>query len=243
MNKDDIFARPLEVKQDFAFDRATADVFDDMLARSVPLYAEVQRLITDIAERFSPDGAVIYDLGCATGTTLLALSRRLAGKAVQFAGVELSQPMIEKARANLSENGVAHPVRWIEMDLNQPHDFDPRDVCVMNLTLQFVRPLQREALLRRINGSLKLGGCLILVEKVLADNSFFSRVYIDLYHAFKRSNGYSEMEIAQKREALENVLVPYRVSENVELLRRSGFGEVDMFFRWLNFAGFVAVKT
>jgi tRNA (cmo5U34)-methyltransferase len=112
----------------------------------------------------------------------------------------------------------------------------------MNWTLQFVRPLRRDAVVRDIHSRLVPGGCMILLEKVLCAESLLNRLYIDLYYDFKKREGYSESEIATKRESLENVLVPYRVEENIVLLQRNGFGVVDVFFRWYNWAGFIAVK-
>jgi tRNA (cmo5U34)-methyltransferase len=115
-------------------------------------------------------------------------------------------------------------------------------VVVLNLTLQFVRPLYRDTLIRQIADGVNANGCLILVEKVLSADSLLNRMFIKFYYDMKRRNGYSDMEIAQKREALENVMIPYRIEENTELLKRNGFKAVDTFFKWYNFAGLVAVK-
>jgi tRNA (cmo5U34)-methyltransferase len=110
------------------------------------------------------------------------------------------------------------------------------------LTLQFIRPLNREKLVRDIANGLNENGCLILVEKVLGEDSLFNRQFIKYYYDYKARVGYSELEIRQKREALENVLIPYKLLENRELLLRSGFRYVDTFFKWYNFCGMVAVK-
>jgi tRNA (cmo5U34)-methyltransferase len=128
-------------------------------------------------------------------------------------------------------------------DLNEPYVIANASVVVLNLTLQFVRPLFRDRLVRSIWEGLNENGCLILVEKVLGNDSLFNRLFIKFYYDMKRRNDYSDTEIAQKREALENVLIPYRIDENVELLRRNGFGSVDVFFKWYNFAGLIGVKT
>jgi tRNA (cmo5U34)-methyltransferase len=112
----------------------------------------------------------------------------------------------------------------------------------MLLTLQFVRPLYRERVMQRIYAGLNPQGALILVEKVTCAETLFNRLFIDRYYDYKRRNGYSDMEIAQKREALENVLIPYRVEENVELLKQVGFRATECFLRWYNFCGLVAVK-
>merc|ERR1712023_610055 len=128
-------------------------------------------------------------------------------------------------------------------DLNDGIQIDNASVVVLNLTLQFVRPLNRESLLRSIIEGLNPGGVLILVEKVLGSDALLNRLWIKLYYDMKKRNGYSETEIAKKREALENVLIPYRPDENIKILARNGLDNVDMFFKWYNFAGFLGVKA
>jgi len=113
---------------------------------------------------------------------------------------------------------------------------------VMNLTLQFVRPLHRERLVKQIFDGMLARGAFILIEKLTVSDGDLNRLFINYYYDMKRRNGYSELEISQKREALENVLIPYRLEENVELLKGAGFRSVEMFFRWYNFCGLVAVK-
>jgi len=127
-------------------------------------------------------------------------------------------------------------------DLNQPLRINNASVVVMSLTLQFVRPLHRERMLRELCDGMQHNGCLLLIEKLVAQESMLNRLYIQHYYEFKQRNGYSEMEIAQKREALENVLIPYRLEENDEMLRRAGFRAVDVFFKWYNFCGIIALK-
>jgi tRNA (cmo5U34)-methyltransferase len=240
--KDVIFASPMERVSDFEFGEDVAEVFDDMLSRSVPFYDEVQCMIVEIIAGLTGRERVVYDLGCSTGTTLLLLARNLGGGSQRLIGVDSSLPMLERAQQKFKRAGLSGAATWVQHDLNQPLAMEPADAVIMNLTLQFIRPLYREQLILNINDCLRRGGCFILVEKVLADNSLLNRTYIDLYHRFKKRKGYSEMEIAQKREALENILVPYRLTENLELLRRGGFAEPEIFFRWYNFAGFVGVK-
>jgi len=121
-------------------------------------------------------------------------------------------------------------------------EIDNASVCVLMLTLMFVRPLNREKLIRSIYSGLNENGCLLLVEKVISESSLFTRLFIERYYAFKRRMGYSELEISQKREALENIQIPYRLQENRDLLLNAGFREVDVFFKWYNFTGVVAVK-
>jgi len=229
---------------DFNFGEKVASVFDDMLDRSVPFYQEIQRMIAEIAVDFAVDGTNIYDLGCSTGTTLLNLDAavRTVRKRVKLIGVDYSQEMLKRCRKKLSEGGFKADHDLIHADLNQGVSIENASMVLMVLTLQFVRPLNRDNLVKMILKGLKENGCLILVEKVLGEDSIFNRLFINYYYDLKKRNGYSEMEIAQKREALENVLIPYKLLENREMLLRAGFRYCDVFFKWYNFTGLIAVK-
>jgi tRNA (cmo5U34)-methyltransferase len=150
---------------------------------------------------------------------------------------------VNTALVNRIASEVASKVEAEFKDLNDALSVEDASVVVLNITLQFVRPLFRDRLVRSIFDGLNENGCLIIVEKVLGNDSLFNRLFIKLYYDMKRRNDYSDTEIAQKREALENVLIPYRIDENFELLKRAGFGSVDTFYKWYNFAGLIAVKT
>lgn len=243
MNEDRVYREKAGRVADFDFDRETAEVFDDMLERSVPFYNETQQMIADFAEIFAQDGTCIYDLGCSTGTTLLGIGKVLAGRDIRLVGVDWSEDMLIKAKEKLETNGLGGRCELIRSDLNRNMSLEPASMVVMNLMLQFIRPLYRDRLIQNIYEALVNKGCLIFVEKVLVSDSLLSRLYIDLHYRFKQRKGYSKLEISRKREALENVLVPYRVTENIELLTRNGFKTVDLFFQWYNFAGFIAVKA
>lgn len=242
--RDRIFAEQRALIQDFNFGSATAAVFDDMLVRSVPQYLETQRMMGELVADFAVPGTNIYDLGCSTCTTFLNLDNYLPKDAAyNFVGIDNSEAMLVKARTRLDEHGFVRPTELRVADLNDGVEISNASVVVLNLTLQFVRPLNRNAVVANIFRGLNPGGCLILVEKVLGEHSIFNRLFIKHYYEFKQRNGYSELEIAQKREALENVLIPYRFIENFEMLRREGFQEMDVFIKWYNFCGMIAVKT
>ena len=245
MARDEVFAKSPERASDFVFDEKVAGVFDDMLERSVPFYREQQRIIQEAARKFWTPGTRIVDLGCSLGTTLIGLAGRLPPDA-RFVGVDNSAPMLQRAGENAEKAGVADRIELVELDLNAAPSALPVDnasVVTMCWTLQFIRPLQRGPLMARIYDGLVTGGVLLVTEKVLTNSSTMNRIFIDFYYDFKRRNGYSEEEILRKREALENVLVPYRVDENFELFRRAGFEIVETFFQWYNFAGFLCVKS
>ena len=225
----------------FNFGEKTAEVFDDMLDRSIPLYPELQRMIGELAGEFAQPGSTIYDLGCSTGITMETLMKAVPGSDIRFIGLDNSEAMLERARQRLTAR---EDPRWSLnlADLNQGFPFANASVIVVNLVLQFVRPLYRDTLIRNLYTGLKDGGCVILVEKVLGNDSLFNRTFIKLYYDMKQRNGYSALEIAKKREELENVLIPYRVEENYELLKKGGFTHMDMFYKWYNFSGLIAFK-
>jgi len=241
MSKDKLFSKPQGKVDDFKFNNSVVTVFDDMVSRSVPFYGEIQRMMTEIIADFAVKDKCIYDLGCSTGTTLLNLDA-VIDPAIRFVGIDNSPEMLKKCRSNFEAAGMKRPFDLRQVDLNQGITIENASVVIMCLTLQFVRPIYREKLIEDICKQLDSFNCLIMVEKVLGEDSIFNRLFIKYYYDMKRRNHYSDIEISQKREALENVLIPYKLLENRELLLRSGFRYVDTFFKWYNFSGIVAVK-
>jgi tRNA (cmo5U34)-methyltransferase len=238
---DHIFAEPESSRSDFAFDARTASVFDDMVGRSVPFYAEIQRMVAELAAAFAVPGTNLYDLGCATGTTLLALDP-VVDRSVRFVGIDNSDEMLEKARQKLETRSNGRERLIVNGDLNGAVHIENASVVILLLTLQFVRPLHRERLIEAVFRGLNPQGCLILVEKLTEPDTLFNRLFIEFYYDMKRRHGYSDLEIANKREALENVLIPYRLEENEALLRGRGFTKFQTWFRWYNFCGMIGVK-
>lgn len=238
---DTVFADHQMPIADFMFDAKVANVFDDMVSRSVPFYHEMQRMTCEIAKDFAEEGSDVYDIGCSTGTTLLELDKMLAPN-VGLVGIDNSQEMIDKAHSKLTQAQLSHHWRLMHADAHVHLPIENASVVTMLLVLQFIRPLYRERIMQRIYQGLRKNGCVILIEKLVVEDSRVNRMFIDHYYDHKRRNGYSETEIAKKREALENVLVPYRMEENRELLKGAGFTAVEEFFRWYNFCGIIAVK-
>jgi tRNA (cmo5U34)-methyltransferase len=241
MGKDEVFKDEIEQPSDFKFGANVANVFDDMVNRSVPFYGEIQRMMAELASDHAKEGTDVYDLGCSTGTTMIGMDT-MVNKNVRFVGIDDSQEMLDKCKLKLLEMGFSRDYELRCSDLSQGTRITNASVVVLCLTLQFVRPIYRERLLKSIYDGLVPGGALILVEKILAEESSFNREFIEYYYNYKRRNNYSEMEISQKREALENVLIPYKLSENITLLRDRGFISCEIFFKWYNFAGLIALK-
>jgi tRNA (cmo5U34)-methyltransferase len=241
MQRDEVFRDTLTKPSDFKFSSKVAGVFDDMVVRSVPYYAEMQRMMGEIAADHYRDDTNIYDLGCSTGTTLICMNESIP-EHIRFVGIDDSPDMLNKCREKLVEAAFSRPFDLQVADLNKGVIIDNASVVVLCLTLQFVRPINREKLLKDIFDGLVPGGALIVIEKILAEDSAFNRDFIKYYYDMKRRNNYSDLEISQKREALENVLIPYKLSENITLLRNAGFAHCEVFFKWYNFSGFIAKK-
>lgn len=239
--KDEVFKDEIKKASDFKFGEKVAKVFDDMVNRSVPFYEEIQRMIGEIAADHAKEGTNIYDLGCSTGTTMINMNEHIA-PSIRFIGVDDSPEMLAKCRNKLIEANFTRPFDLQIADLNEHVHIENASVVVLCLTLQFVRPIYREKLLKKIVEGIVPGGVLILVEKILAEENSYNRDFIKYYYEMKRRHAYSEMEIAQKREALENVLIPYKLSENILMLKEAGFGHCEIFFKWYNFSGVIAEK-
>jgi tRNA (cmo5U34)-methyltransferase len=240
-NLDQVFRDEITKVSDFKFGTTVVNVFDDMVSRSVPYYNEMQRMLAEISADHVKEGTFVYDLGCSTGTTLIGLDQLIPSD-IRFIGIDESQEMLDKCDLKLKEAGFVRPYDLVAGDLHQQLPITNGSVVILCLTLQFVRPLYRERLLKNIYDGLNPGGVLLLVEKVLAESSIFNRDFIKYYYNYKRRNHYSELEISQKREALENVLIPYKLSENMLLLKEAGFAECEIFFKWYNFSGMIAHK-
>ncbi len=239
MSRDNIFQHA-DIKEDFTFNDKVAEVFDDMVHRSVPLYETVIDAIAHLLDHHFKQQLTVYDLGCSTGTTLLELSRRLHHPRLRLIGIDNAPAMLEKARRKAAMFSKTDALTF-QLDDITSCPLPEADVILCNYTLQFIRPPVRRVVVDRLYNALDPGGLLIVCEKVLADGAFH-RPFIEIYHDFKREQGYSELEIAAKRESLENVLIPFTTAENISLLQEAGFSQVEIFCKWFNFASFVAVK-
>lgn len=225
----------------FEFNEPVARVFDDMLERSVPFYKECQQMVIQLALHFAQKNSAVYDLGCSTGTLLHLLVKAIPSKQnIRFVGLDNSEAMLKKARGKLK--GHLKRCDLVAADLESDFKLSDASVVIMNYTLQFIPPKRRAVMLKKVYQGLRPGGGLILIEKVRGESDGLNDLFIEQYHTYKRSQGYSKLEIAKKREALENVLIPLKPGKNRALLEAAGFRQVDVFFKWFNFAGYLAVK-
>ncbi len=234
--KDKVFTQKIEKK--FEFDEAVASVFDDMLSRSVPFYDEVRKLIISliIAEEF--EGRKVLDLGSSTAKFLLDLSSKMKTD-MQLKGIDNSEAMLDRARQKCQAFGVN--ILLEDEDMLE-YVYEQEDIVVANYTLQFIRPIERLRLIKKIYEGLNEEGQFIFSEKVVFKEKKLDKQMIDIYYAYKKEQGYSDYEIAQKREALENVLIPFTIEENIKMCKDAGFGSIETVFQWANFVTFVAKK-
>ncbi len=239
-SKDAIYSQPQQVG-DFRFDQAVAEVFPDMIQRSVPGYSTIVDSIGQIAGYYQQPDSHYYDLGCSLGAATLAMRRYINAANSQIIAVDNSQAMIERCRLHLDAFKAETPVKVICDDL-QNIKIDNAAVVVMNFTLQFIPPAQREVIIQSIYAGLKPGGVLILSEKMRHESNQANELLIDLHHEFKRRNGYSELEISQKRTAIENVMQTDSMEIHQQRLQQAGFSDVVTWFSCYNFSSLVAIK-
>lgn len=239
--KDSIYATPLDAIAAFAFDERVVSVFPDMIQRSVPGYSTIMAMTGVLAERYAQPQTRCYDLGCSLGASTLSMRSHLNGRDCRIIAVDNSPAMLERCRTIIDTDPGDTPVELLLEDIATT-PVENASVVVLNFTLQFIPQAQREALLARIGAGMHRGGVLVLSEKIRFDDPHLQELNTDLHHAFKSANGYSDLEISQKRSALENVLHPESIDAHQQRLRRAGFSSVDVWFQCFNFASLVAIK-
>lgn len=239
--KDTIFAAPIEKLGDFTFDEAVAEVFPDMIQRSVPGYSNIITAIGMLANRFVTDNSNVYDLGCSRGAGILSIRRNIADKQATIIGVDNSEPMVERCRHHLNAYHSDIPVDILCDDIRHI-EIKNASMVVLNFTLQFLPPEDRLQLLEKIYRGLNPNGVVVLSEKFRFEDEMMNDLLIDLHHTFKRANGYSELEVSQKRTALENVMRTDSIDTHRKRLKQAGFEKVELWFQCFNFGSIVAVK-
>ena len=233
---DKVFAKP--IKKQFEFDDEVAAVFDDMLHRSVPFYDEALKITKFFTLKYIKENAVVYDLGSSTASLLIELKKSIDINA-KLIGIDNSEAMIQQALKKAKAFSADIELHYADI-LN--YKYEKTDIFISNYTLQFIRPLLREEFVAKLYQSLKEEGIFIFSEKLISHDKKLNKELIELYYEFKKSKGYSEYEIMQKREALENVLIPYSEEENITMCKKAGFKHCEAIFRWANFATFIAKK-
>jgi len=240
MKSDTLYRTPNAKLVDFVFDAAVVDVFPDMIRRSVPAYETVVPMSALLAGRHAAPGTNVYDLGCSRGATTIALQQYCLPEC-QIVGVDNSQPMIDAAQKAVKAGTASNNIEWRCDDIRTT-PLERAGAITMTYTLQFIPPPERIALLERIFQALEPNGALIYAEKIVlepaADQAYFDAAHLD----FKRANGYSDLEVAQKRTAIEKVMQPDNLATHLSRLSAVGFARVNTWFQCLNWAAFVAIK-
>lgn len=238
---DALYADRHEQLVDFEFNEAVARVFPDMIRRSVPGYGTLITLLGLLAEEYAQPGSNVYDLGSSLGAAALAMRRRIPHPDCRIIAVDNSAAMVERCRANIAEDLSPIEVETRCADIRDL-EFERASLVVLNFTLQFLPPEERSPLLQKIHAGLLPGGALVLSEKIAFADAREAGLQERLHLAFKRANGYSELEISQKRSALENVLIPETLAQHHARLKAVGFEQSHTWYQCFNFAALLALK-
>lgn len=227
-------------KGNFKFNKDVALQFDSHVRKSVPFYDEIQRMIVEMSDWFIHDNSMIYDLGMSVGETIHNLyQKHYSSKHPQFIGIDKSQEMINIARQNLTG---CHNVSLFKHDLNQQITINNASMIILLYTLQFIEPEHRYKLIKSVYDGLIDSGAIIIVEKIVGNNPKFNEIWIELFNDLKLRNNLTLEQIKQKSDSLRGILLSYSQEKNIKLLQQAGFEDIDIFFKWYNFIGIIAVK-
>ena len=238
---DNLFAHPIGRVPNFIFDQAVVDVFPDMISRSVPGYETILAHCGELASRYVQPNSNCYDLGCSLGASTLAMRSRIEDRNAIIISVDNSDAMLKKCASILELSPSMVSTKLVDKDICEI-SIDNASMVVMNFTLQFIPIEKRVALIEKIYAGLNPGGCLVISEKLRFEPDSLDSLLSDLHHQFKRAQGYSELEISQKRDSIENVLIPETLDNHIQRLRACGFQSASPWFQCFNFCSLVAIK-
>ena len=241
MERDSLYQHKQAQPGNFSFDDEVASVFNDMIQRSVPGYATTLKQIGTLAAAYVPDNSNCYDLGCSLGASSLAMAQHIKSDACQVIAVDNAQPMLDRCAQLLEQESLQTPILLRCEDILNTF-IEQAAMVVMNFTLQFIALDKRQALIQRIYDGMRPGGICVISEKIKLADDTANDFMIDMHHAFKRANGYSDLEISQKRNAIEDVLIPETIECHRQRLKTVGFQHVEQWFQCFNFVSLVAQK-
>ncbi len=241
LNQDALYAEPREAITDFVFDRSVVRIFKDMIGRSVPGYSTLLSMIPVLVRKYNQPDSCCYDLGCSLGAATLAMRHSINKENVKIIAVDNSQPMINQCAEYIAQDNAQLPV---ELKCANVQDvlIKNASIVVMNFTLQFIEQNERLALIKNIYQGLNSGGVFLISEKIKFNNADDQTLITDLHHEFKKANGYSDLEIIQKRSALENILIPETIIHHKDRLEKAGFKQSMVWFQCFNFISILAIK-
>lgn len=239
--KDTLYASDHGQVADFRFDEQVARVFPDMIKRSVPGYSHIIAMIGVLAEQYAQPDSQLYDLGSSLGAASLAMRHRVQAPGARIIAVDNSQAMLDRSRDFLDSEDLPTPVQTLCADITEL-TLERASFVVLNFTLQFIPLEERQATLQRIYDGMLPGGALVLSEKLRFEDPVQEQLLSQHHHDFKRANGYSDLEISQKRQAIERVLLPESADDHLNRLRSVGFQVATLWYQSFNFASFLAIK-
>jgi len=240
-NQDQLYSQPREAITGFVFDESVVKVFEDMIGRSVPGYSTLLSMFPVLARYFVTSNSRCYDLGCSLGASTLAVQQGVDKHNVEIVAVDNSPAMIKKCEALISEHKTDTKVNVKMADVSEIK-IENASLVVMNFTLQFIEESIRQNLVNKIYQGMNTGAAFLLSEKIRLSDENNDEKLISLHHAFKKANGYSDLEISQKRTSLENVLIPESVEQHIARLKQAGFSQVMVWFQCFNFVSILAIK-
>ena len=240
-NSDQLFASSFTKVSDFIFDEKVAAVFENMANRSIPGYGVILSMIGVITREFAQDSSNLYDLGSSLGAVTLAMRNNLQDKKCKIIAIDNSLAMVERSKQFIDADESSAPVEVFCEDI-QKSKIENASIVALNFTLQFLDPLSRLPLLKKIYNNLLPGGVLLLSEKLSFEENEEQEIQDRLYYAFKRAHGYSELEVSQKRTALEKVMLTDSLSVHQSRLKEAGFSNSWLWFQSFNFVSILAVK-
>ena len=241
LDTDLIYSKPQAKVADFRFDETVVEVFPDMIQRSVPGYNTIIETIGQLSERYVQDNTNVYDLGCSLGAASLAMRRSIKAENANIIAIDNSQAMVERCKMHVNAFKANTPCTVKQGDI-LVEDMHNASMIVLNFTLQFIAPEQRQTLINKVADALVPGGIFVLSEKIYDHDPVCKELLNDLHHNFKRANGYSELEIAQKRSAIENVMKPDLLDNHLQRMKLAGFSHATPWFQCFNFFSIVAIK-
>jgi len=239
--QDKLYSQPREAITDFVFDESVVKVFEDMIGRSVPGYSTLLSMFPVLARNFVTEGSRCYDLGCSLGASTLAMQQGIDRQGVEIIAVDSSPAMTEQCSAIMQQHTDNAQVTVKQADICEIN-IENASMVVMNFTLQFISEDLRQGLVEKIFSGMNKGAVFVLSEKIQTTDPVVQERLTDLHHAFKKANGYSDLEISQKRASLEKVLVPESIETHMSRLRQAGFSEVFVWFQCFNFVSLLAIK-
>ena len=240
---DTIYRKKQQNVDNFKFDEQVAQVFGDMIKRSVPGYSQILHLLPTLVRNFKQKNLYYYDLGCSLGAGMLAIAEGLQDKQSTIVGVDNSAAMLEQAQTNLEQYKQSQRINFVlQLDNINRFELLPAAMILMNFTLQFIPLDQRNALIKKIYSALVPGGILILSEKIQFEDARINQALTEIHHQYKSDQGYSQLEISQKRDAIENVLLPESLDCHIARLQHAGFNTITPWIQNLQFVSFLAIK-